>query len=148
MGESVGPPRGTSRPGLLKITKRPLLGDIFWSLDSTTILVFSSVFFNMYLKPVFGYLFHTKMVPWPPFGMPFGTIWDTLRSKVGKVKTVLPPAREHGNQALEDTRFLSCFVFFCTVRLGIPFSQFAYPFDHILHIWVPIWAPFRTIFCN
>ena len=61
------------------------------------------------------------MEPLSPFWELFGTIWDTFQSKLGKVKTVLPPAREHRNQALEDTRFLSCFVFFCTVRLGILF---------------------------
>ena len=67
--------------------------------------IVSSACFNMYFKPVSGYHFPAKMDPQPPFWKLFGAIWDALQSEVGKVKTMLPPAREHRNQALGGKRF-------------------------------------------
>ena len=56
----------------------------------------------------------------PPFGELFGTIWDALQSDVGKVKTMLPPAREHRNQALEGKQLKNNRVF-ATPRVWKPF---------------------------
>ena len=51
----------------------------------------------------------------------FGTTSDTLQSEAGEVKNVLPPAREHRNEVLEDMRFPSFVVLFLRRVFGDPF---------------------------